>query len=257
MASAGRILILPKGAYDSSTTYEMLDLVNHNGKSWLAKQTSIGIEPSEANAEYWQDMFSITAENAGAVQRTIWKWVNNAGDSLFSYIKSKLEEGYTCGMIQVETTNGALSDIPQSVASKVGGFFMCSFQRHYYGYVRATIWGDASTYEYSNWGVISEDSWATNWTERMCIGGYLPKSGGTLTGDVTIEKDIPKSELKVSDELLTVLCKNATTEFNAGTEITDVSGNVRTVLTLKEGSLQLFKYVDNVLAGSVVIAEIT
>jgi len=56
MASAGRILIMPKGDYDSSATYEMLDLVKHNGTSWLAKKTATGIEPSAANSEYWQDV---------------------------------------------------------------------------------------------------------------------------------------------------------------------------------------------------------
>lgn len=59
MATAGRILIMPKGAYDESTTYEMLDLVKHNGTSWLAKKTVIGIEPSEANSEYWHKMFDL------------------------------------------------------------------------------------------------------------------------------------------------------------------------------------------------------
>lgn len=56
MATAGRILILPKGEYDASVTYEMLDLVKHNGTSWLAKKTVVGIEPSIANGEYWQDV---------------------------------------------------------------------------------------------------------------------------------------------------------------------------------------------------------
>lgn len=57
MASAGRILIMPKGNYDSSATYEMLDMVHYNGTSWLAKKTAKGIEPSEANNEYWQIVF--------------------------------------------------------------------------------------------------------------------------------------------------------------------------------------------------------
>lgn len=61
MASAGRILIMPKGNYDSSITYEMLDLVKHNGTSWLARKTAVGIEPSVDNAEYWQDMFDAEA----------------------------------------------------------------------------------------------------------------------------------------------------------------------------------------------------
>ena len=52
MANAGRILIMPKGNYDASKTYEMLDLVYYNGASWLAKKTVTGIAPSEG--EYWQ-----------------------------------------------------------------------------------------------------------------------------------------------------------------------------------------------------------
>jgi hypothetical protein len=69
MTSAGRILIMPKGNYNDITTYEMLDLVNYNGKSWLAKKTSVGIEPSDANSEYWMDMFNITAETFGALSK--------------------------------------------------------------------------------------------------------------------------------------------------------------------------------------------
>jgi hypothetical protein len=57
MANAGRILILPKGDWEETTTYENLDLVRHNNTSWLAKQASVGIEPSSANSEYWQNMF--------------------------------------------------------------------------------------------------------------------------------------------------------------------------------------------------------
>lgn len=57
MASAGRILIMPKGAYDASVTYETLDLVYHQGVSWLAKKTVSGIEPSASNSEFWHSMF--------------------------------------------------------------------------------------------------------------------------------------------------------------------------------------------------------
>lgn len=59
MASAGRILIMPKGEWNTETEYEMLDLVSHNGRSWLAKKNAVGIEPRDENAEYWQDMFGI------------------------------------------------------------------------------------------------------------------------------------------------------------------------------------------------------
>lgn len=56
MASAGRILIMPKGNFDSSVTYEMLDLVFYNGTSWIAKKTVVGIEPSETHNEYWHKL---------------------------------------------------------------------------------------------------------------------------------------------------------------------------------------------------------
>ena len=56
MASAGRILIMPKGNYDPSVTYEMLDMVYHGGTSWVAKKTVSNIEPSAANSEYWHSM---------------------------------------------------------------------------------------------------------------------------------------------------------------------------------------------------------
>ena len=63
MSSAGRILIMPKGDWNKDTTYEMLDLVSNNGGSWIAKKTSIGIEPTEANGEYWQNMMKENIEN--------------------------------------------------------------------------------------------------------------------------------------------------------------------------------------------------
>ncbi len=61
MASAGRILIMPKGEWDANKEYVMLDLVKRGGISWLAKKHCKGIEPSEANKDYWQDMFDIDA----------------------------------------------------------------------------------------------------------------------------------------------------------------------------------------------------
>lgn len=61
MTTAGRILIIPKGDYDATKTYEGLDLVRHNGTSWLATKESTGIEPTIENAEYWQNMFDAEA----------------------------------------------------------------------------------------------------------------------------------------------------------------------------------------------------
>ena len=56
MASAGRILILPKGNYNAETEYEMLDLVFYDGASWVAKKSVVGITPSESSGDYWMKM---------------------------------------------------------------------------------------------------------------------------------------------------------------------------------------------------------
>lgn len=61
MATAGRILIIPKGEYDASAKYEMLDLVNYSGIPYLAKKTSVGIAPT--NEEYWHPMIGIAIAN--------------------------------------------------------------------------------------------------------------------------------------------------------------------------------------------------
>ena len=54
MASAGRVLPLPKGAYSSTTTYHLLDFVSYQGSTYICKQTSTGNAPT--NTTYWQIM---------------------------------------------------------------------------------------------------------------------------------------------------------------------------------------------------------
>lgn len=63
MATAGRILLIPKGKYNAATTYENLDMVLHNGNTWIAKKSVVGIEPSEAASEHWFKATSIAIAN--------------------------------------------------------------------------------------------------------------------------------------------------------------------------------------------------
>ena len=54
-ASAGRVLLMPKGTYDAETTYEMLDLVRYGKSTFVCKKTSTGNTPdSNQDTEYWQ-----------------------------------------------------------------------------------------------------------------------------------------------------------------------------------------------------------
>ena len=56
MINAGRILIIPKGEWDSLTSYDMLDLVTYDGIAYIAKQAGVGINPkTDPNKDsYWQ-----------------------------------------------------------------------------------------------------------------------------------------------------------------------------------------------------------
>ena len=51
-ASAGKVLWIPKGDYDNSVTYQVLDWVRYNDKGYVCKKTSLGHLPTDTT--YWQ-----------------------------------------------------------------------------------------------------------------------------------------------------------------------------------------------------------
>jgi hypothetical protein len=54
-ASAGRVLLMPKGVYDAATTYTMLDMVRYGKSTFVCKQTSTGNTPDpNGDTAYWQ-----------------------------------------------------------------------------------------------------------------------------------------------------------------------------------------------------------
>lgn len=63
MGNAGRVLMIPKGEYNSATTYEMLDFVYYQGRSYVCKQTSTGNVPT--NTTYWQ---ALTGDASAEIQ---------------------------------------------------------------------------------------------------------------------------------------------------------------------------------------------
>ena len=101
MASAGRILIIPKGNYDASVTYEGLDLVYHNNTSWIAKKTTVGIEPNNTNSEYWHKLCEST--DTTAIEQRLVALENKSDVDLSIYaLKSSLE-----------STNSNVSDVTE------------------------------------------------------------------------------------------------------------------------------------------------
>lgn len=61
MESIGRIILLPKGEYSSSTSYLHLDWVRYQGKAWVSKvDNNVGHTPTEG--DYW----ALLAEDGSA-----------------------------------------------------------------------------------------------------------------------------------------------------------------------------------------------
>jgi hypothetical protein len=71
MAVVGRILIIPQGNYNPDVEYDMLDLVFHNGTSWICHQKCKGVEPNESNSNYWEILVDVRPENIDGLDEYI------------------------------------------------------------------------------------------------------------------------------------------------------------------------------------------
>ena len=94
MATAGRILIMPKGPYDASVTYEMLDMVSHDGATWLAKRTSVGIAPSDSVSDYWFKMVGVSAADMEAFKTEILETVSEMLSAAATVSETEENEQY-------------------------------------------------------------------------------------------------------------------------------------------------------------------
>jgi hypothetical protein len=88
------------------------------------------------------------------------------------------------------------------------------------------------------------------------LGNKLNNTGGTLTGNLVLQKEVPIYEMRVNSTLSGRIQKNAGGGADYGTEIVDVAGNVTTTLVITNGKLRLGKRVDGVIVGAVDIASI-
>lgn len=50
---AGRVAPVTRGAWDSTYDYSKLDMITHNNKTYVARKSSRGMEPTGASDEYW------------------------------------------------------------------------------------------------------------------------------------------------------------------------------------------------------------
>ena len=105
-----------------------------------------------------------SAAVVGAVQRGIWTWYSTSGSKLCTKIIEYLNEGFTCGVIQLDCkTYGRPSDIP----SDIGDYFICKFQKHGYDFFDAELIPDNGVQFFYNTCVIANGVFTNTSWRRM------------------------------------------------------------------------------------------
>lgn len=190
MADAGRVLIMPKGDYDPSVSYEMLDLVLYNNIAWLAKRDVIGIEPSDANSWYWFKMIegggdADTLGGKGASEYAL--VVDLLKHNVTKYrgeTKDEISSLYASFHTNAKDNDYYKAIISHSVSYDVlgGGTWYLEGVRviSTYGWQKATSYGSNATIVYER--SLNNGVW-TSWERGATtadLANYLPLTGGTV-----------------------------------------------------------------------------
>lgn len=184
MISAGRVLIKPCGEWNPTTTYHMLDLVNHNGYAYLAKRTVVGIEPN-VDPECWHNLLDINKVIEGGISESLADDVGKLLEERFADLLS--EARYVTDLF-------ADFDVPTFVRwniSTANTPYKAGITPCYEGY--ALVFGNSINHTVSAWakGGIRNDCFMHTVSEGKDYGwdNSISASGGTMTGSLMLHAD--------------------------------------------------------------------
>lgn len=184
MISAGRVLIKPCGEWNSTTTYHMLDLVNHNGYAYLAKRTVVGIEPN-ADPECWHNLLDINK----VVEESI---AGSLADDVGELLKERFEDMLSEAKLVPDLF--ADFDVPTFVhwnSSTENTPYKAGITTCYEGY--ALVFGNSINHTVSAWakGGIRNDCFMHTVSNGNDYGwdNSISASGGTMTGSLMLHAD--------------------------------------------------------------------
>ena len=223
-ASAGRVLLIPKGDWNAETTYTGLDWVRHNGAAWVCKNTCTNVEPTEENSDNWQiiarDGQSGSVTNVDAAM----------SDTSENPVQNKVIKKY------VDDNTPEVSDMTGATADQNGT----------HGLVPAPQMGDEKKALLGNgtWGsVIDVDTimsdQSTNPVQNKVIKKYVDDKqvkygdGLTVTEDGTLKVSIDGTTLTM-DQVNNVI-KLADTLKNAINGALPAANVVNNLTTTEEG----------------------
>lgn len=116
MGNAGRVLMIPKGDYNAATTYEMLDFVYYQGRSYVCKQTSTGNVPT--NTTYWQ---ALTGDASAEIQ-ALTNYVADTG--VKNFLKNEITTTSTDGMTFTKNADGTITTGGSNTSQSTKNIFL-------------------------------------------------------------------------------------------------------------------------------------
>lgn len=106
MVNAGRVLIIGKGEWNALSDYQQLDMVSYDNKAYLARQASVGVNPStDVSMTYWQPFGSAAEPD----QETIIK--NSEGELAVNIDGDTIVFDQEAGKLKATLGVSALKDI--------------------------------------------------------------------------------------------------------------------------------------------------
>lgn len=76
---AGKIMPRPRGLYDPTAIYDILDMVNYNNMLWMSKKSNLqGVEPTESDTENWMLCITSKSQDLQALEATINKRIDQS-----------------------------------------------------------------------------------------------------------------------------------------------------------------------------------
>ena len=271
MADAGKIAPTYENEWSASVAYDFHSYVTHNGNCYIAKQPSTGVEPVDEENEYWfLALKNVSAEELSNLRKLIEELINGttpvgkAKDSdtvddyhasdfiLGSPSKSNITSTFTFQnlMHKCETEKRAIfftnwtdgKNFPYVYGS---GIVIPAYDARFYLILYGRTASDETSSKFATATVMrSNDVYTAIWDEKANKDEVLPLTGGTLSGDLTIDKSEPRAYMinNVGDTALFKFQEDG----NLGISVTDADGSSCAIsLMPSKGIGKMFRVVEN------------
>lgn len=197
----GKVGLLLRGAWDSSTDYAALDVVSHYGYSYAARVANKNVEPSAETSAYWQPLAESTS-----VLATMLGYKNDAADSATAAAESATAAATSASSATDALANEA-ADFSSSKAYAIGDYVIYNNGTHKYLYrftaahsagawvgtdaTQVALADDVSTLK-SAVDAIQDDLYTEIPSPRSwSVGNWNSSTGGSGTNNKRIKTSTP------------------------------------------------------------------